>query len=169
MLANVNYIAHHAMQNNRKLKILVGTMTNTAEYVAQAIEMDGADRANRVDTVEVLMMDRLDIGIFEEDALYVICTSTYGAGDVPDNAKTLYESLANSPRFLGSVCYCVIALGDSASPQTFCLGGHRHGDRRCGLVPPVVADGTGFPLMAYQPAHGMHHFSHINTLGLKYG
>jgi MioC protein len=133
MLANVNYIAHHAMQNNRKLKILVGTMTNTAEYVAQAIEMDCADRANRVDTVEVLMMDGLDIGIFEEDALYVICTSTYGAGDVPDNAKTLYESLAKSPRFLGSVRYGVIALGDSAYPQTFCHGGQRFDESLCDL------------------------------------
>jgi len=114
------------MQNHRKIKILVGTMTNTAEYVAQAIELDCADL---VDAIEVHMMDALDISAFEEDALYVICTSTYGAGDVPDNAKALYDSLAQSPRFLGAVRYGVIALGDSAYPQTFCNGGLRFDER----------------------------------------
>ena len=73
-----------------KLKILVGTMTSTADYVAQAIEMDCADL---VDEVEIVMMDGQDIAVFDEDALYLICSSTYGSGDVPDNARALYESL----------------------------------------------------------------------------
>jgi MioC protein len=114
------------MSNHRKLKILVGTMTSTAESVAQTIELDCADL---VDTIEVQRMDPLDISIFEEDALYLICTSTYGAGDVPDNAKAFYESLAQSPRYLGAVRYGVIALGDSAYPQTFCHGGQRFDER----------------------------------------
>jgi hypothetical protein len=41
-----------------KLKILVGTMTSTADYVAQAIQMDCADL---VDDIEVQLMDGLDI------------------------------------------------------------------------------------------------------------
>jgi MioC protein len=135
--ANVNYIAGHAMQNNRKLKILVGTMTNTAEYIAQAIEMDCADL---VGTIEVRMMDSLDISAFEDDALYIICTSTYGAGDVPDNAKALYESLGQSPRFLGAVRYGVIALGDSAYPQTFCNGGQRFDERLTDLGAVRIGD-----------------------------
>ena len=114
------------MKKVRKLKILVGTMTNTAEYVAQAIEMDCAEL---VDVIEVQMMDGLDISTFDEDALYVICTSTYGAGDVPDNAQALYASLESHPRFLGAVRYGVIALGDSAYPQTFCNGGRRFDER----------------------------------------
>ena len=77
-----------------KLKILVGTMTSTADYVAQAIQMDCADL---VDEIEVLQMDGLNIGVFEEDAIYLVCTSTYGSGDVPDNARALYESLATQP------------------------------------------------------------------------
>ena len=67
-----------------RLKILVGTMTSTADYVAQAIEMDCADL---VSDIEVLLMDNLDIGVFAveeaKDALYIICSSTYGTGDVP--------------------------------------------------------------------------------------
>jgi MioC protein len=110
-----------------KLLILVGTMTNTAEYVAQTIEMDCADL---IGTIEVRMMDGLDPSVFDEDALYVICTSTYGTGDVPDNAQAFYASLDAQPRFLGHVRFGVIALGDSAQyPQTFANGGRRFDER----------------------------------------
>src|SRR5665213_2152500 len=109
-----------------KLKILVGTMTGTADYVAQAIQMDCADL---VDEIEVLTMDGLDINVFgdapAQGLLYLICTSTYGAGDVPDNARALYESLDTQPRYLGHVRYGVAALGDSAHQQTFCFGGKK--------------------------------------------
>ena len=109
-----------------KLKILVGTMTSTAEYVAQAIEMECADQ---VDAIEVLPMDALDISVFDEDALYLLCTSTYGSGDVPDNARALYESLSQSPKFLGHVRYGVLALGDRTYLQTFCFGGKKFDER----------------------------------------
>lgn len=109
-----------------KLKILVGTMTSTADYVAQAIQMDCADL---VEEVEVLPMDGLLIDAFDEDAIYLICTSTYGSGDVPDNARCLYESLAATPRFLGHVKYGVIALGDRTYVQTFCFGGRKFDER----------------------------------------
>jgi MioC protein len=114
-----------------KLKILVGTMTSTAEYVAQAIQMDCADL---VDDIEVLAMDSLDTSAFDEtDPLYLICTSTYGTGDVPDNARALYDSLDTAPKFLGHVRYGVIALGDSTYLQTFCFGGKKFDERLSGL------------------------------------
>jgi MioC protein len=121
-----------------RLLILVGTMTNTAEYVAQAIEMDCADL---IPEIEVRMMDGLDIRVFDEDALYLICTSTYGSGDVPDNARALYESLGNEPKFLGHVRYGVIALGDHGThPQTFCQGGRRFDERLADLGAVRVGD-----------------------------
>ncbi len=121
-----------------RLLILVGTMTNTAEYVAQAIEMDCADL---IPEIEVRMMDGLDIRVFDGDALYLICTSTYGSGDVPDNARALYESLGNEPKFLGHVRYGVIALGDHGThPQTFCQGGRRFDERLADLGAVRVGD-----------------------------
>jgi len=113
-----------------KLKILVGTMTSTADYVAQAIQMDCADL---VDEIEVVMMDGQDASVFDEEALYLVCTSTYGSGDVPDNARALYEALEAQPRFLGQVRYGVIALGDRTYAQTFCFGGRRFDERLQGL------------------------------------
>lgn len=117
-----------------KLKILVGTMTSTADYVAQAIQMDCADL---VQGIEVLAMDGLDIGAFnaqpEQDVVYLLCTSTYGSGDVPDNARALYESMDSQPRFLGHVRYGVIALGDRTYLQTYCFGGKKFDERLQGL------------------------------------
>ena len=113
-----------------KLKILVGTMTSTADHVARAIQMDCA---GLVDEIEVVLMDHKDIGAFDEDALYLICTSTYGSGDVPDNARALYDSLDSRPKFLGHVRYGVIALGDRSYAQTFCGGGRLFDERLQGL------------------------------------
>lgn len=117
-----------------KLKILVGTMTSTADYVAQAIQMDCADL---VSDIEVELMDGLDIGVFttspDADMLYLICTSTYGSGDVPDNGRALYDSLDTRPAFLGHVRYGVIALGDRTYLNTFCFGGKMFDERLQGL------------------------------------
>lgn len=113
-----------------KLIILVGTMTGTADYVAQAIQMDCGDLA---DEIEVRLMDGLDITVFDEDALYLICTSTYGSGDVPDNARQLYDSLDSHPKFLGHVRYGVIALGDRTYLNTFAFGGKKFDERLQGL------------------------------------
>lgn len=125
------------MSTPSKLLILVGTITHTAERVAQAIEMECADL---VPAIEVRMMDGQSISVFEEDALYVICTSTFGAGDVPDNARHLYESLSSQPKFLGNVHYGVIALGDSVYPQTYCNGGLRFDERLADLGAVRVGD-----------------------------
>lgn len=119
------------------LIILVGTVTNTAENVARAIEMGCADL---IHPIEVHRMDGLDIRAFDRDALYVICSSTHGAGDVPENARALYESLAIEPKYLGHVRYGVIALGDSVYPQTFCNGGLRFDERLADLGAVRIGD-----------------------------
>lgn len=117
-----------------KLKILVGTMTSTADYVAQAIQMDCADL---IDDIQIELMDKLDVSTFSaenaKDAIYLICTSTYGQGDVPDNARALYESMAAQPQFLGHVKYGVIALGDRTYLQTYCFGGKKFDERLADL------------------------------------
>jgi MioC protein len=113
-----------------KLVILVATMTSTADLVAQAIQMDCADF---VDEIQVRPMDGLDVSAFDEDALYLICSSTYGSGDVPDNARSLYDSLDTDPKYLGHVRYGVIALGDRTYLNTFCCGGKKFDERLQGL------------------------------------
>lgn len=121
-----------------KLLILVGTMTDTATSVARAIEMACADL---IAPIEVRMMDGLNPSVFDEDALYVICCSTHGSGDVPDNAQAFYASLDAQPRYLGQVRFGVIALGDSAQyPMTFANGGRQFDERLRDLGAQRVGD-----------------------------
>jgi len=65
--------------------------------------------------------------------LYLICSSTYGQGDVPDNATQLYESLTSARPDLSTVSYGVIALGDRTYNETFCNGGRRFDAILCEL------------------------------------
>ncbi len=105
-----------------ELTILVGTMTGNAQLVAQELELlldDGETRA------QARVMDGLDAGTFARGGLFLICTSTYGQGDVPDNAKQLYESLIATRPDLSNVQYGVVALGDRTYLDTFCNGGRR--------------------------------------------
>jgi MioC protein len=97
-------------------------MTGTAQSVAQELELrldDGDTRAQAV------LMDGKDASVLAGGGLYLICTSTYGQGDVPDNAKQLYESLQTQRPDLSNVRYGVIALGDRTYADTFCNGGRR--------------------------------------------
>ncbi len=105
-----------------ELTILVGTMTGTAQLVAQEVELTLDDGDTRVVTKP---MDGLDVGTFAPGGLFLICSSTYGQGDVPDNAKYLYESLKATRPDLSRVSYGVIALGDRTYAETFCNGGKR--------------------------------------------
>src|SRR5512146_2295060 len=104
------------------LTILVGTMTSTAELVAQAVQLAAEDDDVRI---SIKPMDGLDASVFAGGGLFLICTSTYGQGDVPDNAKQLYESLQTVRPDLSNVRYGVIALGDRTYNETFCNGGRR--------------------------------------------
>lgn len=104
------------------ITILVATMTGTAEMVAQEIQQ-ALGTAGR--EVELRMMDGLDAGVFAAGGAFLVCTSTYGFGNVPDNAVDLIESLEASRPDLSGVVYGVIALGDRTYGDTFCHGGVR--------------------------------------------
>jgi len=105
-----------------ELTILVGTMTGTAQLVAQEVELTLDDGETKVQTRP---MDGLGASVFAGGGLFLICSSTYGQGDVPDNAKHLYGSLQAERPDLSGVQYGVIALGDRTYAETFCNGGRR--------------------------------------------
>jgi len=70
-------------------------------------------------------MDGLTPAVFERGGDFLICTSTYGQGDVPDNAQALFQALEAGRPDLARIRYGVIALGDHTYAQTFCFGGKR--------------------------------------------
>jgi MioC protein len=108
-----------------KVTILVGTMTGTAQLCAQEMELALDDGETQVET---LMMDKLDASVFARPSVFLICTSTYGQGDVPDNARALYEHLQQARPDLSRVRYGVFGLGDRTYAETFNFGGKRFDD-----------------------------------------
>ena len=105
-----------------KVQILVGTMTGTAQLCAQEMELALDDGDTRVAT---LLMDNLDSSVFAGEGVFLVCTSTYGQGDVPDNARALYEDLKAKRPDLSHVRYGVFGLGDRTYAETFNFGGKR--------------------------------------------
>jgi len=108
-----------------KLHLLVGTMTGTAQLVAQELELVWDDGETQVET---LLMDKLDCSVFAREGIFLIVTSTYGQGDVPDNAKNFYEDLKARRPDLSRVRYGVFGLGDRTYAETFNFGGKRFDD-----------------------------------------
>jgi len=106
----------------QRLTILVGTMTGTAQLVAD--EVADAVKARGI-AAEVVPMDGLDAAVFDGDGAFLLCTSTYGQGDVPDNAQALFADLERARPDLARLRYGVIGLGDRTYAQTFCFGGKR--------------------------------------------
>ena len=104
------------------LKILVATMTGTAEVVAEAVQ----DRFGQLGgEAEIVMMDKLEPSALTSGGLHLVCSSTYGQGDVPDNAQALFERLQVERPDLSGIRFGLIALGDMTYQQTFCFGGKK--------------------------------------------
>jgi MioC protein len=95
-------------------------MTGTAEMVAQEVQIAVEDAGYEAD---IIMMESFDANTLRGGGIYLVCSSTYGNGDVPDNAQKLVEQLQQERPNLGGVTYGVIALGDMTYKATFCQGG----------------------------------------------
>jgi MioC protein len=105
-----------------KVIILVATMSGTAEMIADElldrVEDSGAE-------CKIIRMEKATVSHLQSADRVVICSSTYGTGDVPDNGQPFYNSLNQDRPDLSGLHYGVIALGDSQYPQTFAFGGKK--------------------------------------------
>jgi len=94
-------------------EIIVGSMLGASEYVADAL-------AELLAKHKVEIHLKPDLQQLDPTAYWVICSSTHGAGELPDNIQPFARQLANTE--LADTKFAVIALGDS-SYDTFCEGG----------------------------------------------
>ena len=109
-----------------QITILVGSMHGTATSIAQTLQLCEQEIAA---SIEVLPMDDLEIDVFDRPGLFIVCTSTTGTGDVPDNAQHFFHALDAQAKYLGHVRYGLVALGDASYGESF-LGGGRQFDAR---------------------------------------
>ncbi|MGB5112419.1 MAG: sulfite reductase flavoprotein subunit alpha [Mycobacterium sp.] len=102
------------------LRILYGTQTGNAEGVAN--DAAAAAKGQGFD-VTVSGLDEIELEEFAGLKYVLIVTSTYGEGEMPDNAELFWEALSSSvaPRMEG-VSFGVLALGDT-SYDGFCQAG----------------------------------------------
>ena len=127
------------------ITILVGTMTGTAELVADGVQ-ETLREIGYATTIK--LMDALDASVFDDGGVFLVVSSTYGNGDVPDNAQAFFASLLEHRPDLSNVVYGLVALGDMTYRATFCNGGLQFdrllgqlGARRAGA--PLKHDASG--------------------------
>ncbi len=97
-------------------QIIVGSMLGGTEYVAEACEQQLLALAHQVELHLTPKFEQIN----SKNQIWLICTSTHGAGDYPDNLQEFAADLENYDQDLSSVKYLVIGIGDS-SYDTFCL------------------------------------------------
>lgn len=91
-------------------------MLGGSEYVAEACEETLTALGHDVE----LHFQPDFAQINNENQTWLICTSTHGAGDYPDNIQAFVTDLEKSDQDLSSVKFLTIGVGDS-SYDTFCF------------------------------------------------
>ncbi|RDV24788.1 FMN-binding protein MioC [Alteromonas aestuariivivens] len=94
--------------------LIVGSMLGASEYVADALAEQLREAGHQV-SIEL----EPDLTTINPGSIWVVITSTHGAGDLPDNIQSFAAQLKSSK--LSQVNAFVIGLGDS-SYDTFCYG-----------------------------------------------
>ncbi|HCP97975.1 MAG TPA: FMN-binding protein MioC [Pseudoalteromonas sp.] len=99
------------------VNIIVGSQMGSAEYVAEQL----SDALNN-QGINSQLHDQPEFNeIEQQNTIWLVCTSTYGAGDYPDNLISFVEQVSQVDD-LSHLKYSVIALGDT-SYDTYNLAG----------------------------------------------
>ena len=108
------------MSNSRSLLVLFGSQSGNAEDVASQV----GKAASKYGLEAIVKgMDEIQISDLVGQKRVMICCSTWGEGEQPDNAEDLWISASaeDSPSMSG-VNFSVLALGDT-SYELFCVSG----------------------------------------------
>lgn len=103
-----------------QILIVVGTESGNARMCADHLQDNLPAFGHEVQVVEEA--EAGSVCFDGRDAL-LVCTSTHGDGELPDNLIPLAERLRGEKPDLSHLRYGVIALGDQTYQETFCRAG----------------------------------------------
>jgi len=93
-------------------------MLGASEYIADHL----AEMLSKDHQVTINLDPELAHYDLSQTQLWLVCTSTHGAGDFPDNIEPFFEQLKQQAPDLSSINFAVCGLGDT-SYDTFCNAG----------------------------------------------
>ncbi len=108
-----------ATEGNRDIHILFGSQSGNSEGLAEKWKKE-APRYGLNPTVHD--MDGFDIKSMSSMSRVMIVCSTWGEGEMPDNAEELYEIAVEAGKILTNTNFSVCALGDTGY-DLFCQSG----------------------------------------------
>ena len=115
-----NSLIQEYNKNLINLDILFGTQTGNSEAIAEDMSKIANDAGFRT---KVNSLDNITMDILGNMENVAIITSTYGEGEMPDNAQLFWDALsANTAPNLSNIKYSVLALGDTGYEE-FCHAG----------------------------------------------
>lgn len=104
--------------------LIVGSESGNAEMVADCVK-EALERAGH--GVEIFKEGGLAEAALAEREVVLVCTSSTGIGDIPQNIEPLYVALQTERPDLRGVRYGLIGLGDRNYKESF-LGGPKKWD-----------------------------------------
>lgn len=141
-----------------QLLIAYGSQSGNAETLAKRL---GKEASGRGFAAQVADLDSVQPAQLIEAQNVLVITSTWGEGDMPDNAASFWDTLnqnGSSPK-LDGVRFSVLALGDKNYSDTFCLAGRKLDERLAELggtrVHPRVDCDVDFDEPAKQWSEGV--------------
>lgn len=96
------------------ITLISGSTLGGAEYVAEHLAEKLEDAGFSTETLHGPLLDSLSA-----TGIWLVISSTHGAGDIPDNLVPLYEDLQSQKPDLSQVRFGAIGIG-SREYDTFC-------------------------------------------------
>jgi len=134
----------------KPLTIIYGSQTGNAQAVAEDAQEMAKEHGL---TVNVIDMEDANLQDLTKCERLLVVTSTYGEGEMPDNAQALWDDISSdsAPSFENSY-YSVLALGDT-NYDGFCTAGILWDERLQALGAQRIADRVDCDVDFEEPAN----------------
>ena len=126
-----------------KIALLVGTTLGGSEYVADEM----AEQLTQLNHHTEVFIDP-QLTQLSDFSMWIIISSTHGAGDLPDNIVPFYKQLMLEIPDLNGIQHALCAIGDS-SYDTFCQGPEKITDLLLQLGSTTIVDKIQIDVQQY--------------------